>query len=191
MKNIAIIYFSAAGHTQQLALAIAEGARTVPQTNAILLKIENSDFRDGRWKNDETIANLDRADAIVFGSPTYMGGLASQFKAFIDACGGIWYEQRWKNKLAAGFTHSQGLSGDKLNSLQGLAINAMQHGMIWVSLGTRPEGSSHEHLNRLGSYIGLMAQSEADQVNLFDGDRQTAKLFGQRIADATHRWNRT
>jgi NAD(P)H dehydrogenase (quinone) len=63
--------------------------------------------------------------------------------------------------------------------------------MIWVSLGTRPEGSSHEQLNRLGAYIGLMAQSEADQVNLFEGDRQTAKLFGQRIADATHRWNRT
>ncbi|MEY2612326.1 MAG: hypothetical protein RL069_1138, partial [Planctomycetota bacterium] len=84
MKNIAIVYFSAGGHTQQLALGIAEGARSVPQTNAVLLRIENSDFRDGRWKNDETIANLDRADAIVFGSPTYMGGLAAQFKAFID-----------------------------------------------------------------------------------------------------------
>jgi NAD(P)H dehydrogenase (quinone) len=120
-----------------------------------------------------------------------MGGIAAQYKSFIDACGGIWYEQGWRNKLAAGFTHSQGLSGDKLNTLEGLMIQAMQHGMLWVSLGIRPEGSSPEQINRLGSYLGLMAQSEADQTNLFEGDRQTARLFGQRIADATHRWQRT
>jgi NAD(P)H dehydrogenase (quinone) len=191
MKNVAIVYFSAAGHTQQLAHAIAEGVRSVPQTTAVLWRIEGSDLREGRWKNQEVTDGLQRADTIVFGSPTYMGGMAAQYKSFIDACGGIWYEQAWRNKLAAGFTHSQGLSGDKLNTLEGLMIQAMQHGMLWVSLGMLPEGSSPEQINRLGSYIGLMAQSQADQTNLFEGDRQTARLFGQRIADATHRWQRT
>ncbi|MCY3005899.1 MAG: flavodoxin family protein [Planctomycetota bacterium] len=191
MKNVAIVYFSAAGHTQQLAHAIAEGVRSVPQTTAVLWRIEGSDLREGRWKNQEVTDGLQRADTIVFGSPTYMGGMAAQYKSFIDACGGIWYEQAWRNKLAAGFTHSQGLSGDKLNTLEGLMIQAMQHGMLWVSLGMLPEGSSPEQINRIGSYIGLMAQSQADQTNLFEGDRQTARLFGQRIADATHRWQRT
>ncbi|MFM8571240.1 MAG: flavodoxin family protein [Pirellula sp.] len=190
MKNVAIVYFSAAGHTQQLAHAIAEGVRSVPQTSAILWRIESGDLKDGRWKNEEILAALHRADAIVFGTPTYMGGMSAQFKAFIDSCSGIWYEQAWRNKLAGGFTHSQGLSGDKLNTLEGLMINAMQHGMIWVSLGVRPEGSATHQINRLGSYLGLMAQSEADQANLHEGDRQTARLFGQRIADATHRWQR-
>lgn len=191
MKNVAIVYFSSGGHTQQLAHGIAEGVRSVPQTAAVLWRIEGSDLRDGRWKNEEILAGLQRADTIVFGTPTYMGGIAAQYKSFIDACGGIWYEQAWRNKLAAGFTHSQGLSGDKLNTLEGLMIQAMQHGMLWVGLGIRPEGSSPEQINRLGSYLGLMAQSEADQTNLFEGDRQTARLFGQRIADATHRWQRT
>lgn len=191
MKNVAIVYFSAAGHTQQLAHAIAEGVRSIPQTTAVLWRIEGSDLREGRWKNQEVTAGLQQADTIVFGSPTYMGGIAAQYKSFIDACGGIWYEQAWRNKLAAGFTHSQGLSGDKLNTLEGLMIQAMQHGMLWLSLGMLPEGSSPEQINRLGSYIGLMAQSQADQTNLFEGDRQTARLFGQRIADATHRWQRT
>lgn len=191
MKNVAIVYFSSGGQTQQLAHGIAEGVRSVPQTAAVLWRIEGSDLRDGRWKNEEILAGLQRADTIVFGTPTYMGGIAAQYKAFIDACGGIWFEQAWRNKLAAGFTHSQGLSGDKLNTLEGLMIQAMQHGMLWVGLGIRPEGSSPEQVNRLGSYLGLMAQSEADQTNLFEGDRQTARLFGQRIADATHRWQRT
>lgn len=191
MKNVAIVYFSSGGHIQQLAHGIAEGVRSVPQTAAVLWRIEGSDLRDGRWKNEEILAGLQRADTIVFGTPTYMGGIAAQYKAFIDACGGIWFEQAWRNKLAAGFTHSQGLSGDKLNTLEGLMIQAMQHGMLWVGLGIRPEGSSPEQVNRLGSYLGLMAQSEADQTNLFEGDRQTARLFGQRIADATHRWQRT
>lgn len=191
MKNVAIVYFSAAGHTQQLSHAVAEGLRSVPQTSVVLWRIDQADFREGRWKNEEILSGLHRADAIVFGTPTYMGGMAAQFKSFLDACSGVWYEQLWRNKLAAGFTHSQGLSGDKLNTLQGLMISAMQHGMVWLSLGMRPEGSSPNQINRLGSYLGLMAQSEADQVNLHEGDRQTARLFGQRIADATHRWQRT
>ena len=191
MKTVAIVYFSSAGHTQQLAHLIAEGVRSVPQTTAVLWRIDSADMHSGRWKNDEITAGLSRADAIVFGAPTYMGGMAAQFKAFIDACSGIWFEQMWRNKLAAGFTHSQGLSGDKLNTLEGLMINAMQHGMVWLSLGLRPEGSSPSHINRLGSYVGLMAQSEADQVQLHEGDRQTARLLGQRVADAAQRWQRT
>ena len=103
MKNVAIVYFSSGGHTQQLAHGIAEGVRSVPQTAAVLWRIEGSDLRDGRSKNEEILAGLQRADTI----------------------------------------------------------------------------------------LGLMAQSEADQTNLFEGDRQTARLFGQRIADATHRWQRT
>jgi NAD(P)H dehydrogenase (quinone) len=191
MKTVAILYFSMAGHTQQLAHAIAEGVRSVPQIQAVLWRIDPADLRDGRWKNDEILSGLSRADAIIFGTPTYMGGMAAQFKAFIDACSGIWFEQGWRNKLAAGFTHSQGLSGDKLNTLEGLMINAMQHGMVWLSLGLRPEGSSPNQINRLGSYLGLMAQSEADQVHLHEGDRQTARLLGQRVADATERWQKT
>jgi len=75
-------------------------------------------------------------------------------------------EQRWKDKLAAGFTNSAGKSGDKLLVLQQLAGFAAQHGMVWVTLGQLPgwqtsAGSADE--NRLASFLGLMAQSNADQ----------------------------
>jgi NAD(P)H dehydrogenase (quinone) len=190
MTSIAIVYFSATGHTQQVAEAVAEGARSLANTDVTLLRIVGEDIQNGRWKNDTIVNSLNVADAIVFGTPTYMGGYAAQFKAFIDACGGIWYQQGWKNKIAAGFTHSQGLSGDKLNTLSGLMINAMQHSMIWVGTGVMPEGATPDKTNRIASYTGAMAQSNMDQPNIGPGDRQTAVLLGKRVAEATARWNK-
>ncbi len=121
-----------------------------------------------------------------------MGGVAAQFKAFVDAAGGIWSQQGWKNKTAGGFTHSNGLSGDKQGTLLYLSINAAQHSMIWVSAGelAQPNG-----VNRLGSYIGVMGQTTLDYsrpqaAELDPGDRLSCELYGQRIAEVTARWNR-
>ena len=187
MKNIAIVYFSAGGHTQQLALGIAEGARSVPQTNAVLLRIENSDFRDGRWKNDETIANLDRADAIVFGSPTYMGTVSWQFKKFADASSKQWFSQQWKDKIFGGFTNSATMNGDKHSTLHYFFTLAMQHSGIWVGTGLMPSNSKaakRDDVNYVGSSAGAMMQTpsdaSADEVNV--GDLETARLYGERIA---------
>jgi NAD(P)H dehydrogenase (quinone) len=188
MTKIAIVYFSASGHTQQMAHAAAEGARSIAGTQVDLLRIVATDIREGRWKNDEIIQILNASDAIVFGTPTYMGGIAGQFKAFIDGCSGVWYEQKWKNKLGAGFTHSQGLSGDKLATLQGLMTNAMQHSMLWIGTGVLVEGNGTGNLNRLASYAGVMAQSDSDQTQLHEGDRRTAFVLGQRVAEAAERW---
>lgn len=187
MTNVAIVYFSATGHTQQVAEAVADGAKSIAGTDVKLLRIVGEDIHQGRWKNDAIIQALNTADAIVFGTPTYMGGYAAQFKTFIDACGGIWYQQGWKDKIVAGFTHSQGLSGDKLNTLAGLWINGMQHSMIWVGTGVMPEGATPENVNRLASYSGAMAQSNMDQPNIGPGDRQTAFLLGKRVAEVTQR----
>lgn len=188
MPAVAVIYFSAQGHTQQLAEAVAEGARGVAGTSVDVIRIVGDDIAKGRWKNDEAMAKLNAADAIIFGTPTYMGGYAAQFKAFIDAASEIWMKLGWKNKLAAGFTHSLGLSGDKLNTLQGLMVNAMQHGMVWVGLGQPVEGTGSNQVNRLSSYVGAMAQTDWGQDAVNDGDRKTAALLGQRVAEAAARW---
>lgn len=188
MPSVAIVYYSAQGHTHDLATAVAEGVGSVPGTTVSLIRLADSDIQNGRWKNDAQMATISEADCIVFGTPTYMGGYSAQMKCFIDACGGIWFKQGWKDKLAAGFTHSQGLSGDKLNTLNGLFVNAMQHGMAWVGLGMMPEGDKPEHKNRLASYSGLMAQSGYGQDKIGEADRKTAVAFGKRVAEAAVRW---
>lgn len=124
-----------------------------------------------------------------------MAGPSAQFKAFLDATSGRWAEQRWKNKIAAGFTNSAGLNGDKLNTLEQFSLFAMQHGMIWAGLGLLPgnhtsKGSS-EDLNRLAGFLGAMAQSNADQgAEIAPGasDQRTAEHLGKRVAETALRW---
>ena len=91
-------------------------------------------------------------------------------------------------QLAAGFTHSQGLSGDKQNTLASLWVNAMQHGMIWVGLGELVEGTAPDKVNRLSSYSGAMAQTDGGQEQVNDGDRKTAAILGRRVAETAARW---
>jgi NAD(P)H dehydrogenase (quinone) len=188
MPTVAIVYYSAQGHTHALAEAVAEGARGVAGTTVTLHRLQDADIQNGRWKNDAALTEISAADAIIFGTPTYMGGYSAQMKAFIDGCSGIWYRQQWKDKLAAGFTHSGGLSGDKLNTLQGLIINAMQHSMLWIGPGVLVEGPAPENVNRLSSYSGAMAQSYPDTTPVSDGDKKTAGLLGKRVAEAAARW---
>ncbi|MDB5312662.1 MAG: pnpB [Gemmataceae bacterium] len=188
MASVAIVYYSAQGHTHQLAAAVAEGAREVPGTTVELVRVVGGDIVEGRWKNSTALAKLTAADAIVFGTPTYMGGYSAQMKAFIDAASEVWIQQGWKDKVAAGFTHSIGLSGDKLNTLTGLWVNAMQHSMVWVGPGLLVEGTAADQVNRIGSYSGVMAQTDWGQEGVNTGDRKSAVLLGRRVAEAAARW---
>lgn len=190
MPTVAVVYFSAQGHTHQVAEAVAEGARQVAGTTVELHRLAGSDIREGRWKNDAVMAALRAADAVAFGTPTYMGGYAAQMKAFIDAASAAWMTLEWKDKIAAAFTHSQGLSGDKLATLQGLWVNAMQHGMVWVGVGVNPPpaGATPDKVNRLSSFSGAMAQTDYGQERVNPGDLETARVLGRRVAEATARW---
>ena len=186
-----MVYFSGSGHTHLMAEAIAEGVRQVPDVSVELVRIHGEQIVNGRWQDDRAMEKLDRADAIVFGSPTYMGGVAAQFKAFIDAASSRWFQQAWKNKIAGGFTHSSSLSGDKQGTLIYLAINAAQHSMIWVGFDQMPNPSNG--VNRLGSFLGVMGQSEIDMsgspAGLHEGDRLSAVLYGARIAQVVKQFS--
>ena len=181
MTQISIVFHSGFGHTKVVAERVKAGAESVPGTLASLIPVEEI---DAHW------ADLEASDAIVFGSPTYMGNVSAPFKAFMDASSKPWYERKWKDKLAAGFTISGSPSGDKLNTLQSLMIFAMQHGMVWVGLADLPQND--DDTNRLGSFTGVMAQAGqvAPDVEPNVADRKSAERLGQRIATATARWAR-
>jgi NAD(P)H dehydrogenase (quinone) len=196
MTTVAVAYFSGSGHTHLMAEAVAEGASQIPGTSVELIRITGDQISEGRWSDAATLEKLGQADAIIFGSPTYMGGIAAQFKAFIDAASQIWFVQGWKDKIAGGFTHSGSPSGDKQGTLLYLAIHAAQHGMIWV--GNIEPNSAYlgkdDGVNRLGSYLGVMGQSLLDMSGnppqLDEGDRLTASKLGFRIATAAQRWQK-
>ncbi|MDR5814727.1 flavodoxin family protein [Caballeronia sp. LZ033] len=185
MPTIAIVYHSGYGHTKKVAEAVLAGAT---EAGASVKLIAVADLDDAAW-ND-----LDAADAIVFGAPTYMGGPSADFKKFADASSKPWFAQKWKDKIAAGFTNSAHMNGDKFLTISYFVTLAMQHGMIWAGTGMMPsntKAATRNDLNFIGGFTGLLTQSPADaspDEAPPRGDLETAKAFGARIAAVTARW---
>ena len=184
--KLVVLYHSGYGHTEALAKSVAKGAQSVDNMSVSMIK---ADEVSDKWDD------LAAADAIIFGSPTYMGAVSAQFKTFMEESSKVWANLGWKDKIAAGFTISASQSGDKLNTLIQLSIFAAQHGMVWVNMGMMPGNNSSEgspeDLNRIGSYLGLMAQANADQgadIAPPSSDHRTAELFGAHVAKSAQRW---
>jgi len=187
--NVAVVYHSSSGHTARMAEAAAEGAEDVAGTRASLIRLEGYAVA---WES--LAAQLAAADAIIFGCPTHMGSVSAPFKAFMDASVRAWQAGAWRDKVAGAFVCSANPSGDKLQSLQQLAVFAAQHGMIWVGLDVQGDPHGEEGgLNRLGSWLGAMGQAEP-RASVVDappaGDLRTAAYLGRRLATAAARWRR-
>lgn len=188
MTRVVIVYHSGYGHTEAQAKAVNSGAASVVDVSSKLIKVEDI---DNNWPE------LENADAIIFGAPTYMGSASAKFKEFADKTSKFWMKQKFKDKIAAGFTNSGSQSGDKLSTLIQMSILAAQHGMIWVGLDLLPGNNSSkgsvEDLNRIGSYLGAMAQSNVDEgpdKGPIKSDLLTAEKLGERVAKAAARWKK-
>jgi len=179
MSKIVIVFHSGYGHTAKVAQAVAEGS------GGSLLAIDaDGNLPDGGWEQ------LAAASTIVMGSPTYMGSVSWQFKKFADATSKSWFSQQWKNKLAAGFTNSASMNGDKHSTLHYLFTLSQQHSMLWVGTGLMPANSKaakRDDINYVASFAGLMTAtpSDASPDEMVAGDLATARAFGQRIAEVT------
>jgi NAD(P)H dehydrogenase (quinone) len=194
MTTISIVYHSNNGHTAALAKAIARGAETVEGTDVHIVEVTQRDIKDGRWSNPDIATLLEKSDAIVLGSPTYMGMVSATMKTFLEWAFNPWRAQAWKDKVAAGFTNSASQSGDKLNTLIDFAVFAAQMGMIWIGVGDPPgnnwSGGSRDDLNRLGTWLGAMSQSNGDRPAREEppaSDRATGERLGRRVAMITRR----
>ena len=187
IPSVSIIYHSGSGHTAEMSHAVAKGASSIRGVSVKEHQILDEDFTGSRWMNEEILKQLDESDAIIFGSPTYMGGISAQLKAFMDATSPRYLQRKWVDKLAAAFTVSGLPSGDKLNMLVGCSVFAMQHGMIWV--GVAESAVTGEGYNRLGIFLGAAGcalfepPSEAPSAE----DRLTGEMLGRRVARLTHR----
>ena len=180
MAKVAVFFHSGYGHTLRMAQSVAQGAGT----GAELLAIDaDGNLIESAWNT------LAAADAIIFGSPTYMGSVSWQFKKFADASSKPWYSQAWKDKIFGGFTNSANVNGDKHSTLHYFMTLAMQHGGLWAGTGlnyNNTKASKRDDVNYLASSAGPMAQTpgDASAAEMNEGDLEPARLFGARIAAA-------
>lgn len=181
MARIEVIYFSGYGHTAKQAQAVLEGAQT--KGDARLWAIPEDGIA-----SEELWSAADAADAIIFGAPTYMGGVPWQFKRFIDATAGRWQERGWADKITGGFTNSGSPVGDKGETMNFLRTFTAQQGMLWVPLNQLPAStlnSSPEERNWAGGTSGPLAVSPVDagpDQAPRKGDLLSAHDYGARVA---------
>lgn len=180
--SVVVAYQSGFGHTAFLTEAVAAGAKSA---GATVTMIRLGDLTEDDWQT------LDSADAIIFGTATYMGNVSAAFQTFAEQTGRRCQQGTWRDKVAAGFTNSGSKSGDKLNSLVSLAVFAAQHHMHWVNLGLGPgwnhSTASADELNRLGFWLGAAAATDVDANpdQVHPSDVATCEHLGRRVAEVT------
>ena len=190
MRKVTILFHSGYGHTKRVAEHVQKGVASNDVTAESIAIDSEGNLPDAAWQT------LQDSDAIIFGTPTYMGGPSWQFKKFADASSKQWFTMAWKGKVAAGFTNSGSITGDKESTLHYLVTLASQHKMLWSSSGLKPantKASTRDDINYLGGYLGLVVVSPSDASvdEMIPGDLKTAEAFGANVAEVVKRVSRT
>ncbi len=191
--KILIVFYSRYGNTAKLAEAIAEGARAVPGAEVNLRRVADLApaeviARDVRWTATRqelakypppTLADLEGADAIIFGTPTRFGNMTAELKSFIDLTGGIWVKGALVDKVGSVFTTNSTPHSGKESTLLTMMVPLLHHGMVIVGVPqTVPE------TNRAGSYYGSTSTSgPRSEIPPTADDLAVARAQGKRVAE--------
>ena len=179
MAKVLVLYYSSYGHVEQLAQAIAEGARAggasvvdikrVPET-APADVAKSAHFKLDQAAPVATVADLEQYDAIVVGVPTRYGRMASQMAAFLDQTGGLWARGALNGKVGAAFTSTATQHGGQEQTLFSVITNLLHFGMVIVGLPYSHQGQMNVTEIVGGSPYG------ASTIAAPDGSRQPTAI---------------
>ena len=191
MTKVAVIYYSSTGTNESMAQAVAEGARAagaevrvrlVPETAPDAAVSGNPVWRAfvDAHKDDPkaSLEDLEWADAIVFGTPTRFGNVASQLKSFIDTTGGLWFHGKLANKVYAGFTSAQNANGGQESTLLALFNTIYHYGGIIVPPGYTDPSVFAAGGNPYGPSVTVGSGGPVGEADLAH-----ARYLGKRVAE--------
>ncbi|HEY4546262.1 MAG TPA: NAD(P)H:quinone oxidoreductase [Pedomonas sp.] len=178
MSKVLVLYYSSYGHIETMAHAVAEGARAagatvdvkrvpelVPQEIA-----EKSHFKLDQDAPVATVAELENYDAIIIGTPTRFGRLASQMANFLDQAGGLWARGALNGKVGAVFTSTATQHGGQEMTLFSVIPTLMHFGMVVVGLPYSFQGQT-----RMDEIVGGSPYGATTLAN-GDGSRQPSEI---------------
>jgi NAD(P)H dehydrogenase (quinone) len=142
MAKVLVLYYSTYGHIEQMAEAMAEGARSAGADVAIRRvpeTVPEDVARTNHFKLDQkaevaTIAELADYDAIIVGTGTRFGRMSSQMAAFLDQAGGLWASGKLNGKVGAAFTSTASQHGGQETTLFSIITNLLHFGLVIVGL---------------------------------------------------------
>ncbi|MFC3150353.1 NAD(P)H:quinone oxidoreductase [Litoribrevibacter euphylliae] len=142
MKKILVLYYSSYGHIETMAGAVAEGASGQVGVEVDVKRVpelmpeevaKNAGVKLDQAAPVASPADLENYDAIIFGTPTRFGNMASQMRNFLDQTGGLWVQGKLVGKIGSVFT-STGTGGGNETTVQSFHTTLFHHGMIVVGL---------------------------------------------------------
>ena len=143
MSKILVLYYSAYGHIEKMAEAVAEGARAVPGTEVTTKRVpelvpEEIAKRSGMKLNQPapiaTVNELANYDAVIFGTPTRFGNMCAQMRNFLDQTGGLWVKGALVGKVGSVFTSTGTQHGGQETTITSFHSTLLHHGMLVVGL---------------------------------------------------------
>ena len=178
MAKILVLYYSAYGHIETMAYAVAEGARSIGATVDVkrVPELVSEDLaKASYYKVDQTapIARPDELadyDAIIVGAGTRYGTVASQMRNFLDQTGALWAQGKLVGKVASAFTSSATQHGGQESTILGLIPTFLHHGMAYVGLPYAFQGQMGVEAVKGGSPYG------ASTITDGDGSRQPSEI---------------
>ena len=143
MARILIVYYSAYGHVERMAYAVAEGARSVSGTEVLVKRVpelvpEEVARKAGmKLEQEAPLAAVDELagyDAIIFGTPTRFGNMAAQMRNFLDQTGGLWVKGALVGKVGSVFASTATQHGGQETTITSFHTVLLHHGMVVVGL---------------------------------------------------------
>ncbi|TDR19610.1 NAD(P)H:quinone oxidoreductase [Marinicella litoralis] len=183
MTKVLVLYFSKRGNTQKMARLMARGVESIDGCEAMLRTVE-SDLPDAEKPNDVVVCEQDMidCDAILLGSPSYFGNMASPLKRFIDSTGNLWFSGAMEGKPAGVFATASSLHGGQETTLINMMIPLLHFGMVIVGLPYSEKSLLYTQSG--GSPYGATHWAEMESNRSIDhNEKQLCLAQGKRIAE--------
>jgi NAD(P)H dehydrogenase (quinone) len=193
MTKVLVLYYSSYGHIEQMADAVAEGAReggaevdirrvaeTAPE-DVVKAAGFKTDTAHPLIENPDALADY---DAIVVGAPTRYGRMPSQMASFWDTTGGLWFQGKLVGKVGGAFTSTASQHGGQETTLFSIITNLLHHGMTIVGLDYGFQGQMGVDEVKGGSPYGATTIAGGDGGRQPHADELAgARYQGKRIAE--------
>lgn len=192
MSRILVLYYSSYGHIEQMAKAVAEGARGTGASvdiKRVPELVSEEVARSSGYKVDQaapiaTVDELEDYDAIIIGVGTRYGRMASQMANFLDQTGGLWARGALNGKVGSAFTSTATQHGGQETTLMAIHTNLFHFGMVLVGLPYSWAGQMILHEVTGGSPYGITTIAGGDgsrqpSDNELDGARTQGRLVAE------------
>ena len=193
MTKVLVLYYSSYSHTETMAQAVAEGARSVPGAQVTVKRVPElvpddvaaaSGIKLDQAAPIATPEELADYDAIIFGTPTRFGNMAAQMRNFLDQTGGLWFTKALVGKVGSVFVSTASQHGGQETTITSFHTTLLHHGMVIVGLPYTFEGNSEMDEISGGTPYGASTIAGADGSRMpSENELAGARFQGRHVTE--------